>query len=111
VRLSVKTNVDEVIAALDRELSKVNDIAIPRALNDLRDQAQVAGLRKISEIYKIGPRTTEKYVTLKLATTTNLEATITVKGNGSHKRHRQVAISGVDFRYACAKYPQSGYRR
>ena len=82
VRLSVKTNVDEVFAALDRELSKVNGIAIPRALNELRDQAQVAGLRKISELYQVGPRITEKYVSLKFATPLDLEATITVKGAG-----------------------------
>lgn len=82
MRLAVKTNVDEVFAALESEVAKVRDIALPRALNELRDQAKTAGLRKIADIYKVGPRVTEKYVTLKFATGVDLEATITIKGPG-----------------------------
>ena len=82
VRLSVRTNVDQVLADVERALTSVTSVAAPRALNELSDQAQTAGLRKISEIYHVGPRTTERYVSIELASPSNLQATITVKGAG-----------------------------
>lgn len=82
MRLSMKANEDEVFADIDRFTARVHAIAVPRALNRLIDQAQVAGLREINNVYKIGPRTMERYVTTKLATTTKLEASITARGKG-----------------------------
>lgn len=55
---------------------------MPRAINTLRDQAQVAGLRVVSDEYDVGPRTMEKYVSVTFATPGELEATINVKGRG-----------------------------
>jgi hypothetical protein len=81
-RMAVRTNADEVFADMDRFIDKARTVGIPRALNKLRDQAQVAGLRRISDIYGIGPRTMERYITTKLATASALEASITAKGKG-----------------------------
>lgn len=57
-------------------------VAMPRAVNKLVDQAKTAGLRKISDIYGVGPRTMEQYVTIDRATTQVLRATINAKGKG-----------------------------
>ena len=75
-------NLDEVLNKLDAWTDGVFEVAAPRAINKLVDQAQVAGLRKISDIYRIGPRTFEKYASLTLAEPGALEATITVRGAG-----------------------------
>lgn len=84
MKLSVRTNVDQVMADLEAAFRQVTDVAVPRALNELRDQAQTAGLRKVAEIYKIGVRelANPKYMSLKLATNRDLEASITVRGKG-----------------------------
>jgi hypothetical protein len=81
-RVAVRTNADEVFAEMDRFIDQARTVAIPRAMNKLIDQAQTAGLRKISDVYGIGPRTMEKYVTTRLATASALEASITAKGKG-----------------------------
>lgn len=80
--LRARTNVDDVLDKLDAWTADVFNIAAPRALNKLADQAQTAGLRKINELYRIGPRTMDRYVTTKLASVRDLEATITAKGSG-----------------------------
>jgi hypothetical protein len=82
MRLSAKTNADEVFADMDRFVERAQAIAVPRALNKLLDQAQVAGFRTINDIYKIGPRTMEKYARATLAGAGKLEASINVKGAG-----------------------------
>jgi len=82
VGLGIKSNINECFDDLSQAFENVKDIAMPRALNTLRDQAQVAGLRKVSDIYGIGPRTTEQYVSVTFADATDLEATISVKGRG-----------------------------
>lgn len=82
IGLSVRSNHEQVFAEMDREVAAIRAVAMPRALNKLRDQAKVAGLRVVADLYGIGPRTFEKYVTLKLATTADTEAVITVKGKG-----------------------------
>jgi hypothetical protein len=76
------TNIDKVFADMDNFVDQARNVAIPRALNKLRDQAETAGLRAINDIYAIGPRTMEKYVTLTLASRGNLQASITAKGAG-----------------------------
>lgn len=75
-------NLDDVLGKLDAWIGDVADVAAPRAVNKLADQAQVAGFRKVNELYRIGPRTMEKYASTKLASVRDLEATITVKGSG-----------------------------
>jgi hypothetical protein len=82
MRLSTRTNVDEVFAEIDRFMATVHDLAIPRALNRLRDQAQVAGLREIGRRYGVGPRTMEKYVSVTLASANDPLATVAAKGRG-----------------------------
>lgn len=79
--LAIRSNVAQVNRDLDRFAAAVTT-ALPRAVNKLKDQAETAGLRKASEIYGLGPRTIEKYLTIKLATTEDLEASITARGLG-----------------------------
>lgn len=82
MRLAVKTNLDEVFADLDRFVDRVETVAAARTLNKLSEQAQTAGFRKINDLYQIGPRTMDKYAAVKAADASNLQAEITVKGNG-----------------------------
>lgn len=82
MRLAVRSNIDQVFGELDRYVDQVETVAVPRALNKLGQQAQTAGFRKVSEIYGIGPRTMEKYATLKFATAQSLEVELTVRGKG-----------------------------
>lgn len=80
--LGITHNLDEVLDKIDAWADSVVNVAGPRALNRLIDQAQVAGLRKVNDIYRIGPRTFEKYARVALATTGELKASIIVKGSG-----------------------------
>lgn len=82
LRLKVRTNLDEVLGDLDRYVQTISAKAVPRALNKLADQARTAGLRAVNDEYQIGPRAFEKYVVAKLASTLDLEASLTVKGLG-----------------------------
>lgn len=82
IALRVRSNHEQVFEQMDREVEAIRAVAMPRALNKLRDQASVAGLRVVADLYGIGPRTFEKFVTFKLATTADAEALITVKGKG-----------------------------
>ena len=82
VGVKLKTNVDQVLSELDGFVDDVLQVAAPRALNKLRDQAKTAGFRKLAELYDIGPRTMDKYATLTFAKPGDLEATINVKGKG-----------------------------
>jgi len=82
MRLAVTTNVDQVFRDMDAFVARAQQVAIPRALNKLRDQAQVAGLRKINDLYQIGPRTSEKYLRIKLAGQADLEAAMSMVGSG-----------------------------
>lgn len=82
VSVALRTNEDQVFADIDAFLARVRGVAMPRALNKLADQAGVAGFRAINDIYKIGPRTMEKYARVELAGPNKLEASINVKGAG-----------------------------
>ena len=82
MKLKVTTNIDAFFADLDRAFASVADVAVPRALNELRDQAETAGKRKAAEVYKLPVRALDKYTTLKLATAGDLAASITVRGPG-----------------------------
>lgn len=83
MRLSVSSNLDTVLGDLDRFVAQAQ-IAMPRALNKLREQAQVAAAREIASIYRIGVRTVldSKYLRISLATPSKPEATIRMGGPG-----------------------------
>lgn len=80
--LKATANIDAVFDDLATKFAIVHDIVLPRVINKVADQAQTAGLRKVNDIYKIGPRTMEQYVSTTVAITGKLEATITAKGKG-----------------------------
>lgn len=82
LNLSSKDNIDDVFDEIEAYIDKVNLIAVPRAINKVANQAQTAGLRKINDIYQIGPRTMEQYVYTTLASASDLTATINAKGAG-----------------------------
>jgi hypothetical protein len=82
VGLKVRTNADDVFAKVEGFLATCRNVAAPRALNKLRDQAWTAGKRKIADVYKLKVSDVDKYATLKTARIGDLEATITVKGKG-----------------------------
>lgn len=81
VRVSVATNVDEVVRSLVG-FSLAATRARSRIVNRLTEQAQVAGLREISRTYGVGPRSFERYVTTRLAREDEAEASISAKGIG-----------------------------
>lgn len=80
--LRASTNEAEVFAALDAWVDGVHDVAVPRTLNKVMDQAETAGLRVVASLYRVGPRTMEKYLTRGLAKPGDLVATLTAKGLG-----------------------------
>jgi hypothetical protein len=82
MRMTSRDNLAQVMQDIDRFASDIQAVAVPRALNALRDQAQTAGLREIAKVYEIGPRTMERYVTVKPATGADPQAEISVKGKG-----------------------------
>lgn len=82
MRLHASTNISDVFAKFDAFAESVRAVAMPRALNKLIAQAQVAGLRAVNAEYRIGPRAFEKYVRTTLVSGNRLEAIITVTGSG-----------------------------
>jgi hypothetical protein len=79
--LSLKTNLADAERQLD-QLGEAISRAKPRALNRLQSQAQTAGLKRVNEIYQIGPRTMEKYISVKFASPSVLEAVTQARGRG-----------------------------
>jgi hypothetical protein len=82
ISVKLKTNATQVIADLDAWVDAIVEVAAPQAVNKLRDQAQVAGLRAISRIYGISPRRFEKFVLTTIASKGRAEASLIVKGKG-----------------------------
>jgi hypothetical protein len=82
--MRIRTNADEVLSKLDAFVSDVRTVAGARAVNKVGQQAQTAGFRRISELYGVGPRTTERYASIRLAGVgeRNPEFVLTVKGAG-----------------------------
>lgn len=80
--LRSSSNIDAVLKDLDAWTQGIADVALPRALNKVADQAQVAGLRKVNAIYRVGPRTMEQYLSTRLAKQGNLVVEIAAKGQG-----------------------------
>lgn len=83
MRISVQTNLDQVFADMDRFVASARQ-AMPRAINKLRDQAQVAAAREIASIYKIGVRDVQdsKFLRIKQATPEQPSASIIMGGPG-----------------------------
>lgn len=72
-------------ATFDKDLDRIADamsVAKPRILNKLRDQAETAGLRKVADIYQVSAKIMEKYATIRVAGRQDLEASISIKGQG-----------------------------
>lgn len=80
VRLKASSNIDECFAQIDGWVSDVANVAMPRAVNKLMDQAEVAGERKIAQVYRISSRDVRNYVAIKYARNGEPEAVLTVKG-------------------------------
>lgn len=82
MKLRLTDNLARVEADLDAFAASIRDVALPRALNTLRDQAEVAGLREIKDVYQIPSITMRAFLTDKQATAGDPEASITAKGRG-----------------------------
>ena len=82
MRLTSRDNLSQVMTDIDDFARSIQAVAVPRALNALREQAQTAGLREIARVYEIGPRTMERYVEVKTATGADPQAEIVAKGRG-----------------------------
>lgn len=67
MKLALRANADQVLADLDAFERTVREVAVPSALNRLRDMARVAGARRIAELYGIGVREVNDSKYLKLA--------------------------------------------
>lgn len=82
MQLRALTNHAEVARSIDAFGEAIVRRASSRAVNRLADQAKVAGLREVSRIYGIGPRSFERYVTTKMAADGEFRASIRAKGSG-----------------------------
>lgn len=82
MRISATTDLRGFDHAIDRVADAVVQRASARAVNRLTQQAQTAGLREVSRIYGIGPRSFERYVETRLARDGEFRASIRAKGAG-----------------------------
>lgn len=82
MRITTRTNVDQVLGDLDRFVDDAQRKAVPRALNRLAEQAKTAGLRAVADEYRIGPRAFEAYLNVRLARDGDVEASIGARGRG-----------------------------
>lgn len=81
MRLRAKGNIDEVERSFDDFAARIAAVAMPRALVTLRDQAEVAGVRKVQDEYQIKAKDIRDFETVGLDAQA-LEASIAVKGRG-----------------------------
>lgn len=82
MQISVRSNAAEVLDELDAFVGDTRQ-AMRIAASRLRDQAQTVGLRKINEIYRIGPRTMERFVVVRLEDRADgIAASISARGKG-----------------------------
>jgi len=94
MRMSAQCDTRPGFAQLDALRASIDDVAKPRTLNTLADQAETAGFRKIGQVYDIPARTMQRYASRRDARAGDLEASITVKGRGfplSEFRPKQTA--------------------
>lgn len=82
MKITTRTNVDQVLGDLDRFVEDAERRAMPRALNRLAEAAKTAGLRAVADEYRIGPRAFEAYLSVRVARDGEFEASIRSKGSG-----------------------------
>lgn len=82
MRLKITDNASQFEAQMDAFRDAVLQVAVPRAANTLRDQAQTAGFRQIAQTYGISANTMAQYASSKVASANDPQAGITVKGKG-----------------------------
>lgn len=82
MRVAVSTNLDDAFSQLERGVNAALAVALPRALNKLGDQAKVAGLRKITEVYRIRRSDLVPYFDVRVARPGAVESAIVAKGKG-----------------------------
>lgn len=84
MKLGIRTNVDQVLADIDAFEAKVRQVAVPRALNRLRDAARVAAARQIAEVYGLGVREIQasRYIRIELASPARPVASFSMGGPG-----------------------------
>lgn len=82
LRVKATGNLSEVLASLDELEDRIRDVAMPRALNVLADQADVAGRRKIRDVYGISTADLAPYFDVTIASMSNPQASIVAKGKG-----------------------------
>jgi hypothetical protein len=105
MRITTKTNVDEVLRDLDKYVADVTQVAVPRALNKLARQVQTTALRLIADEYDVSPGQMRKYLRLTLSSGPDVPASIVAKGSGfplvlfrprKHPKGIMVRIKGRD---------------
>lgn len=79
MRISAKADLSPGFAQLDRLRRDIRKAQV-RAVNTLKSQAKVAGLKEVNTQYQIGPRTMEGFMTERNATEDTPEAALEVKG-------------------------------
>lgn len=79
--LRATSNVDDVVRQV-AAFASVVALAITRTVNKLADQAETAGLRTMSRIYRIPQATFRKYISVKLAQGGGFVASVNAKGSG-----------------------------
>lgn len=80
--LRMTAKLEQGFRQLDDFAARIRAIAVPRALNTLNAQGHTAAERAIADEYKVSAKTMAPYTTTQAATTSNLEASVTVKGKG-----------------------------
>lgn len=82
MRLKATIQTEDAFKAIDAYAKAVQEIALPIALNKLGDQAEVAGRRKIRDIYSIGARDIAPYLHVRPAGRGSLEWVLEATGIG-----------------------------
>lgn len=81
MEISVKSNINELLAAMEKYKRDVVEKAVPRALNKVADQVKTNAARQIRDAgYKIKISDIKTNLQVKYATTTRLTASVIVKG-------------------------------
>jgi len=80
--IRTRTNTDDVFAAVDAFVDDVAQVAGPRALNKLMDQAQTAGFRRAAAIYGVGVRKIAAIAKVKPARRGDVQVELAMTGIG-----------------------------
>jgi hypothetical protein len=82
MRLSMTADLSKGNAQLDALRDRIRTVAVPRALNQLRDQAETAGLRAITDEYQISQGIMRQQIRETIASNENPKASIIAFGPG-----------------------------